>query len=287
MKADFTPYLPPRPKAKVATLWIILGSLLLHLMMLILVARSPNEITKFETTEGTPAKIKPITARLIYTPVSTIVTPSPEPTTTEKPEPSITVEPAPTAEPVIESDPVPVIPSQPEPIAPEPALEAPSKQAPEPTIETLPAVPQPEIKSDANFIQQDPLASPADTERPKMADDQAHTVADKVKNQLHSSSQRSIAELAAEEAARYRREQTSPSLLDKPELSKLTEDEKLQKENEVLADCSSYTNKGIAILAGLTGGNIKCTTTNGAESFIQDRLNKTAHLPAMKDNKGN
>ena len=283
MKADFNPSLPRRPKAKVGTLWIILASLLLHLVIVILIARSPNEIPNFETANDAAPKTKPIAARLIFTPISQ----PKEPVPADKPEPAndvnlvTTSEPAPTPDatakrappPTVESEPVAVAP--PEPIAlPESVPELPPDE-----------VSQSEAKSEASFMQHDPLALPESSKRPHIAEGQEQTVADKVKDQLHTSSQRSIAELAAEEAARYRQEQTSPSLLDKPELSQLTEDEKLQKANEVLADCSSYTNKGIAILAGLTGGNIKCTTTNGAESFIQDRLNKTAHLPAMKDNK--
>ncbi|MFD2819246.1 hypothetical protein [Paraglaciecola chathamensis] len=292
MKVDFSPSLPPRPKPKTGTLWIILASVLLHLGILFLVAQTPHEIPNFDTSKDGEVKIKPITARLIFPPIevpaeveSTPVD-SLEPIDSPEPidRPAITA-PAPVSEPkaTAQLEEPPAVEQTPDPVvAPEPEPEAVAETVPEPSKTE---VAQPKTKSEASFMQQDPLAPPESSKKPTLAEGQEQTVADKVKGQLHNSTQQSIAELAAEEAARYRREQTSPSLLDKPELSQLTEDEKLEKENEILADCSSYTNKGVAILAGLTGGNIKCTTTNGAESFIQDRLNKSAHLPAMKDKK--
>ncbi|MDO6840037.1 hypothetical protein Q4602_11205 [Paraglaciecola chathamensis] len=292
MKVDFSPSLPPRPKPKTGTLWIILASVLLHLGILFLVAQTPHEIPNFDTSKDGEAKIKPITARLIFPPIevpaeveSTPVD-SPEPMDSLEPtdSPAITA-PAPVSEPkaTAQLEEPPAVKQTPDPVvAPVPEPEAVAETVPEPSKTE---VAQPKTESEASFMQQDPLAPPESSKKPTLAEGQEQTVADKVKGQLHNSTQQSIAELAAEEAARYRREQTSPSLLDKPELSQLTEDEKLEKENEILADCSSYTNKGVAILAGLTGGNIKCTTTNGAESFIQDRLNKSAHLPAMKDKK--
>ncbi|MBU3018874.1 hypothetical protein KO519_14385 [Paraglaciecola agarilytica] len=292
MKVDFSPSLPPRPKPKTGTLWIILASVLLHLGILFLVAQTPHEIPKFDTSKDGEAKIKPITARLIFPPIeapaeveSTPVD-SLEPIDSPEPinSPAITA-PAPVSEPkaTAQLEEPPAVEQTPDPVAaPEPEPEAVAETVPEPSKTK---VAQPITESEASFMQQDPLAPPESSKKPTLAEGQEQTVADKVKGQLHNTTQQSIAELAAEEAARYRREQTSPSLLDKPELSQLTEDEKLEKENEILADCSSYTNKGVAILAGLTGGNIKCTTTNGAESFIQDRLNKSAHLPAMKDKK--
>lgn len=298
MKVDFSPSLPPRPKPKTGTLWIILASVLLHLGILFLVAQTPHEIPNFDTSKDGEVKIKPITARLIFPPIEVPAevesTPvdslepidSPEPIDSLEPinSPAITA-PAPVSEPkaTAQLEEPPAVEQTPDPVvAPEPEPEAVAETVPEPPKTE---VAQPKTESEASFMQQDPLAPPESSKKPTLAEGQEQTIADKVKGQLHNSTQQSIAELAAEEAARYRREQTSPSLLDKPELSQLTEDEKLEKENEILADCSSYTNKGIAILAGLTGGNIKCTTTNGAESFIQDRLNKSAHLPAMKDKK--
>ncbi|GAC11490.1 hypothetical protein [Paraglaciecola chathamensis] len=271
MKVDFSPSLPPRPKPKTGTLWIILASVLLHLGILFLVAQTPHEIPNFDTSKDGEVKIKPITARLIFPPIE--VPAEVESTPVDSLEPIDSPEPMDSPEPINSPEPV---------VAPEPEPEAVAETVPEPPNTE---VAQPKTESEASFMQQDPLAPPESSKKPTLAEGQEQTIADKVKGQLHNSTQQSIAELAAEEAARYRREQTSPSLLDKPELSQLTEDEKLEKENEILADCSSYTNKGVAILAGLTGGNIKCTTTNGAESFIQDRLNKSAHLPAMKDKK--
>ncbi|WP_160182154.1 hypothetical protein [Paraglaciecola mesophila] len=291
MKVDFSPSLPPRPKPKAGTLWIILASVLLHVGILFLVAQTPHEIPDFDTSKDRGPKQKPITARLIFPPIEApteaesppVDSPeplnSPEPTDSPEPTNSPVSEPKATAQleapPAVVQTPDPVVSSEPEPEAVVETVPSPSKTE----------VAQPKTESKANFMQQDPLAPPESSKKPTLAEGQEQTVADKVKGQLHNTTQQSIAELAAEEAARYRREQSSPSLLDKPELSQLTEDEKLEKENEVLADCSSYTNKGVAVLAGLMGGNIKCTTTNGAESFIQDRLNKSAHLPAMKDKK--
>lgn len=288
MKADFSPSLPPRPKAKMGTLWIILVSLLLHVIIFALIARTPNEIPNFETSQDSTPQIKPITARLIFPTISVPPEPAPEPAPVDKPALESETVPKPKAGAQLE-EPAVVEQAPPAVVTPEPTPTPLAEIAPEPTPETepTPEVAPPETKNEASFMQQDPMALPESNKRPKLAEGQEQTVADKVKDQLHSSTQQSIADLAAEEAARYRREQTSPSLFDKPELSQLTEDEKLEKENEVLADCSSYTNKGVAVLSGLMGGNIKCTNTNGAESFIQDRLNKTAHLPAMKDKKNN
>ncbi|MGY0643872.1 MAG: hypothetical protein ACW7DN_04840, partial [Paraglaciecola chathamensis] len=149
MKVDFSPSLPPRPKPKTGTLWIILASVLLHLGILFLVAQTPHEIPNFDTSKDGEVKIKPITARLIFPPIEVPAevesTPvdslepidSPEPIDSLEPinSPAITA-PAPVSEPkaTAQLEEPPAVEQTPDPVvAPEPEPEAVAETVPEPS----------------------------------------------------------------------------------------------------------------------------------------------------------
>jgi hypothetical protein len=107
-----------------------------------------------------------------------------------------------------------------------------------------------------------------------MIDNHGPSAQVQVQQQLKGFNRQAIADVAAEEAARYRRQLHSPGLLDKPATSHLSEDEKFRKARQVRANCSSIASQGVAILAMIGGGDIKCTNQPDVDSFIQDRLNK-------------
>lgn len=110
---------------------------------------------------------------------------------------------------------------------------------------------------------------------------QGATTEEQLDRQLKGFNQQAIADIAAKEAALYRQQKNSPSLLGKPAANKLSEDEKFRKARQVRANCSSRVNQGIAILSMITGGSIACTEAPGVGSFIQERIDKSAHLPAQ------
>jgi outer membrane biosynthesis protein TonB len=105
-------------------------------------------------------------------------------------------------------------------------------------------------------------------------DNQGPSAQEQVQQQLKGFNRQAIADVAAEEAARYRRQLNSPSLLDKPATSQLSEDEKFRKARQVRANCSNIASQGVAILSMIGGGDIKCTNQPDIDAFIQDRLNK-------------
>lgn len=105
---------------------------------------------------------------------------------------------------------------------------------------------------------------------------------DLVKDQLNGYQQGKLDKLAAQAAAEYRKQLTSPTLLPTPKESFLTEEEKYMQKVTTSVDCSSATNQTLAVVMGIMGGAVKCSEPPPFDSFIQKRLNKTAELPALQ-----
>lgn len=108
-------------------------------------------------------------------------------------------------------------------------------------------------------------------------------IRDVVKDQLNSYQNNKLENMAAEAAKEYRKQLTSPTLFGKQEESFLTEDEKFEQKITTSVDCSSATNQTMATVMKLLGGRVKCSEPPPFDSFIQKRLNKSAHLPAIQD----
>lgn len=113
-----------------------------------------------------------------------------------------------------------------------------------------------------------------------VSDYQGPSTETQVQQQLRGFHRQAVADIAAHEAARYRQQLSSPSLLDKPAISQLSEDQKFHQARQVRANCASKFTQGVAILSTWTGGNIACSKPPDINSFIQDRLHKKAQLPA-------
>lgn len=87
--------------------------------------------------------------------------------------------------------------------------------------------------------------------------------------------------LAQQQSQEYRQNKDSPILTKKPSFDFKTEDEKLLESAQVKVDCSSTTNKALAMLSGIAGGMLKCSKPPPFDSFIQNRINK--NVPDEKE----
>jgi hypothetical protein len=96
---------------------------------------------------------------------------------------------------------------------------------------------------------------------------------EQVQHQLKGFNKQALADVAAEATARYRRQLNSPSLLDKPATSQLSEDEKFATARQVRVNCLNMASQGVAMLSMITGGTIACSNQPDVDGFIQDRLN--------------
>ena len=110
----------------------------------------------------------------------------------------------------------------------------------------------------------------------------AQPVQDVVQGQLYNYQQGKLDKLAAQAAAEYRKQLTSPTLLPTPQESFATEEERYMQKVTTSVDCSSATNQTLAIVMGIMGGAVRCSEPPPFDSFIQKRLNKTAELPALQ-----
>ncbi|MFT6897494.1 MAG: hypothetical protein ACJA13_001901 [Paraglaciecola sp.] len=133
--------------------------------------------------------------------------------------------------------------------------------SPIPVVKTIPPV-------------KEKIVNSTNTKPAVISDNQGSSAQEQVQQQLKGFNRQAIADVAAEEAARYRRQLNSPSLLDKPATSQLSEEEKFRKARQVRANCSNMASQGVAILSMIGGGDIKCTNQPDIDAFIQDRLNK-------------
>ena len=106
---------------------------------------------------------------------------------------------------------------------------------------------------------------------------------DTVRQQLSGLNQTKLQELAQQAAREYQEQKNSPKLNLKRVDPFVTEDQKLRDSVQVRVNCSSNTNKVATILSGFLGGTLKCSKGPNIDSFIQNRLNKTALLPAKEN----
>ena len=87
----------------------------------------------------------------------------------------------------------------------------------------------------------------------------------------------------AEQASRYyQQHKNSPVIDDEVKNPFMTKDEKFRNTNAIKADCSSAGKKTTAVLLSLFGGHIDCSSPPPINSFIQNRINKSAQLPSLQ-----
>ena len=87
----------------------------------------------------------------------------------------------------------------------------------------------------------------------------------------------------AEQASRYyQQHKNSPVIDDEVKNPFMTKDEKFRNTNAIKADCSSAGKKTTAVLLSLFGGQIDCSSPPPINSFIQNRINKSAQLPSLQ-----
>jgi len=86
----------------------------------------------------------------------------------------------------------------------------------------------------------------------------------------------------AEQASRYyQQHKNSPVIDNEVKNPFMTEDEKLRDSLKVSANCSGATRKTAAVLLSYLGGKIDCSKPPPINSFVQNRINKTSHLPGQ------
>jgi hypothetical protein len=238
--------------------WLIGASILFHVLML-LVFNQGFSIQAEKRLEKEPEKINKIRATLVFTPEMLAAELEPE------------------SKPKIEQSPV-----QEEQITPKdiPADEAPEVVVSEPLenefVENKPAETETLETDTPELTKQDPAGSnpgPADENQPKYT---APTVVsrDLAKHHLNSYTQQRNQQMALEAARTYRQQRSTPDFPAANIDPYKTEEEKFQQSLQVKADCSSTTNKSVATLASLFGGNIQCSKPPPFQEFIDKRLNK-------------
>ncbi|WP_339723518.1 hypothetical protein [uncultured Paraglaciecola sp.] len=90
----------------------------------------------------------------------------------------------------------------------------------------------------------------------------------------------------AEQASRnYQNRKNSPDINSEVQNPFMTEDEKLRDSLKVRADCSSASKQTTAVVLGFLGAQIDCSKPPPITGFIQDRINKTSHLPSQHQQK--
>lgn len=249
---DDSPGPSPRPVAQSKALWgILLLSVLVHAA--IVCSLSWTTPVPPEVSEPT---IKAVLIRLPPAPPET----APE-TAPLEPEPVL-----PDVEPKNE---VPVTTTE---VAPEPI--APAEPTPAPNVSEPPV--EPDTQPDA----QPPAEQPANGEILTQSVDSPAPASRSIRQSIGQSLQQQQMQMQqdmAEAAARaYQQQKNSPDLRigeydPKPEPTP----------GEHQINCDKGVNSSLAVVAGLFGGNVKCTQRNDFQQFIDKRLNKT-HLD--KDN---
>ena len=245
---DDSPGPSPRPVTQSKALWgILLLSILVHAA--IIYSLSWTTPVPPEITEPT------IQAVLIRLP------PTPPETAPVEPEPVL-----PDVEPKNEA-PVTTTDVAPEPIAP--AEPTPASDVSEPPLE-------PDTQPDA----QPPAEQPANGEILTQSADSPAPASRSIRQSIGQSLQQQQMQMQqdmAEAAARaYRQQKNSPDL----RIGEFDPNpEPTPGEHQI--NCDKGVNSSLAVVAGLFGGNVKCTQRNDFQQFIDKRLNKT-HLD--KDN---
>ena len=103
---------------------------------------------------------------------------------------------------------------------------------------------------------------------------------DLVRAQLRSFQQGQINSLSQTAARAYQQQKTSPILSKKKIDHFISEDEKFLASRRITINCSTGTNKTASLLSYLFDGTLRCSQPPPIKTFIQNRLNKKAHLPA-------
>lgn len=98
---------------------------------------------------------------------------------------------------------------------------------------------------------------------------------DLVKQHLRHYNAQKNQQMAQSAAQQHRQQTISPQFPAANVDPFKTEEEKFQESLQVKADCSSTANKTVSVLAGIFGGNIKCSKPPPFQQFIDKRLNKT------------
>jgi hypothetical protein len=171
--------------------------------------------------------------------------------------------------------------SQVEPIA-EPQTQAPPVS---PQPQAIPTKPEEEVQEELQKkVQND------DVNKIKLTDEniaatpslEMLTPATNMARRHLSSFQQQQQNRMAEQASRhYQQHKNSPVLNNEVKDPFMTEDEKFRDSLKVRADCSNTAKKTTAVLLGFLGAQIDCTKGPPINGFIQDRINKTSHLPGQ------
>lgn len=225
----------PAPKRAGKLVWVIIGSVLVHIAVLATLS--------FPPPASQPVKTRPVQA-VLYTPVIPIPAPNPS-APTELPEPAVPEIPLEEPE-IVESQPAHE-PSQPEEATPPPQAD----EIPATGSET-PALSSGEILTQAED-------SPAPPSR---------TLSDAISRGIAGQQLQKQRELAEQVTRQRRLEQKSPDLhigeYEPPE----------QTVGEYAVNCEKGVNSTVATVARLFGGNVKCNSRNEFQQFIDKRQHK-------------
>lgn len=96
---------------------------------------------------------------------------------------------------------------------------------------------------------------------------------------LQSSQRQANQQFLEQQASEYRRQQTSPDL-NLPEFDAFTnEDEKYRKKLTTRVDCSTGINKTLAVISGITGGQLTCSKQADLTPYIDKHVKKPIAQP--------
>lgn len=220
---------------------VIGGSILLHCLVLLAFNHQPAQPV-------IPNKAKPVNAVLYFPPAlpKEVETPTVSEQKREQQEPN-----------EVQTRPQNVISERvSEPLTPPPPANKPSPE-PEPTsiVEAQVSVPGDILTSTH------PDAAPAIVTKPRLSS------RDAIREFLSSDNVNKVNQQSLDAAQEYRRLQTSPIL---PERKLLSEDEIIQKKVIKQVNCESGLNQTLAVLSGVTGGNLRCSErSKDIDKFIE------------------
>lgn len=223
---------------------VILASLALHSLLFYLIAQREVFGPSVSVNKSTAnVVIEPIKARLLFAPIAT------DEVIEEEPQAKV-------VSPAEQQDEVPL----------EITADVPAKQK---TTQPLPT----------SALTSDPVAG-ATSDNTKQPATHSLSAGELAKRQLRGYQQRQLDSLSKQAATSYQQHKNSPVLKGKKIDPFVTEDEKLRASNRITVNCSSSINKTAAVMLSLFGGTLKCSQPPAVKVFIQNRLNKTQHLPA-------
>lgn len=241
----------------------LLLSFFAHLIIIYIVAQS---VTFPPVPDSAPQEPDLIQATLIFDlPVAPVATPIEE-TPVRPAQPSESTSP-PIGSETSADDPVEVIT---EPSTQEP----PESLPPELAIETD----QEDLDKTSEVIDSVSNEQPA---RPAVTQERGVSATSMARRHLSQFQQQQRNRVAEQAARNYQQYKNSPIINDEVKNPFMTEDEKVRDSLKIRADCSSTGKQTAAVLLGFLGGQIDCSKPPPISGFIQDRLNKQAHLPGQ------